>query len=860
MKKFLLLPLLLLFCNVSIAQILFQETFDGVSGTTAGGAGTYSFPSGWFLRNVDNRTPDAAVAYVNEAWERREDFANNVADSCAFSTSWYSPVGPADDWMWTPAITLTNNCELSWNAITYDASYPDGYEVRIMTSGPPTGGNGALGNQVSNSTLLFNIAAENTTWTSRSVSLSAYNGQVVYIGFRNNSNNQFLLLIDDIKVEQLNPYEAGVSTATPWSIYSIIPLNQQPTFTLSADVDNNGSQAVTGVVLTADVYDLATNNVHNSSSTPLGSLAAGSSSNLTTNGSFTPTAEDFYDVYYSVTINEADSDPGNDTLYGGSILISDTVMAKDDGIITGNLGIGAGVTGYLGNSFDVTQTAVLSSASVFLNGQSANSSIGIAIFDIVSGVPTNLLYTSPTLVLPTDTTDLLTFEVSPGNPLILNPGSYLVAAVETDSTLAIGTTDNIFTTGTCWVDWVGNPVGTWANVEQFGAQFEKTFVIRANLQSVCAGFTVTASANDTEICAGDTVVLTAAGGDTYSWDNGGSGSSIQVNPGSTSDFTVIGTNTAGCSDTAIVSITVNPLPNINITAPQLSSNECEGTIDTLQASGASTYLWDGGFSGSSLIITHAFGVTSWMVTGTDGNGCVSSDTITINNVNTAPNVTANASSNSICAGDNVTLTGGGANSYTWNNSVLDGIPINPSGTATYTVIGTDQFGCSNTAQVTVTVNALPNVTAIASDDSLCTGDLLTLTGGGASTYTWDNSVSNGTPFVPSGTQTYTVTGTDINNCTNTASVTVVVSSCIGLEDINSTAILTVYPNPSTGVFQVQVKEQLQLAVYSVEGRLIQQVQLIPGNHLLNLENEASGIYLLQITTADGQYRMKLTKE
>jgi hypothetical protein len=860
MKKFLLLPLLILFCNVSSAQIIFQETFDGISGATAGGAGTYAFPSGWFLRNVDNRTPAAQVAYVNEAWERREDFANNVADSCAFSTSWYNPVGPADDWMWTPAITLTNNCELSWNAITYDAAYPDGYEVRIMTSGPPTGGNGTLGNQVSNSTLLFNIAGENTTWTSRSVSLSAYNGQTVYIGFRNNSNNQFLLLIDDIKVEQLNPYEAGVSTATPWSIYSIIPLNQQPSFTLSADVDNNGSQAVTGVVLTADVYDLATNNVYNSSSTPLGSLAAGSSSNLTTTGTFTPTAEDFYDVYYSVTINEADSDPGNDTLYGGSILISDTVMAKDDGIITGNLGIGAGVTGYLGNQFDITQTAILSSASVFLNAQSANSSIGIAIFDIVAGVPTNLLYASPTLVLPTDTTDLITFEVSPGNPLILNPGSYLVAAVETDSTLLVGTTDNIFTTGTCWVDWTGNPVGTWANVEQFGTQFEKTFVIRANLQDVCAGFTVTASANDTEICVGDTVVLTAAGGDTYSWDNGGSGSSIQVNPGSTTNYIVTGTNTAGCSDTALVSITVNALPNINITAPQLSSNECEGTIDTLQASGASTYLWDGGIGGSSLIITHAFGVTSWTVTGTDGNGCSSSETITINNVNTAPTVTANATSNSICAGDNVTLTGGGASSYTWDNTVFDGIPFSPSGTATYTVTGTDAFGCSNTAQTTVTVNALPNVTANASGDSLCTGDLLTLTGGGASTYTWDNSVTDGTPFVPSGTQTYTVTGTDNNNCTNTASVTVVVSSCIGLEDINTTAILNVYPNPSTGIFQLQVKEEVQIVVYSVEGRLIQQMQLIPGNHLLNLENEATGIYLLQINTSNGQYRMKLTKE
>lgn len=860
MKKFLLLPLLILFCNVSIAQIIFQETFDGISGATAGGAGTYDFPSGWFLRNVDNSTPNAAVAYVNAAWERREDFNFDVADSCAFSTSWYTPAGTANDWMWTPAITLTNNCELSWNAVTYDPSYPDGYEVRIMTSGPPTGGSGAIGNQITNSTVLFSTVAENTTWTSRSVSLSAYNGQTVYIGFRNNSNDKFLLLIDDIKVEQLTPFDAGISTATSWSVNTIIPLNQQPSFTLSADVDNNGTSSVTGVVLTADVYDLAGNVVYNSSSSALGTLASGSSSNLTTTGTFSPSAEDFYDVYYSVTINEADAEPSNDTLYGGSILISDTVMAKDDGVVVGTLGIGAGVTGYLGNQFDITQSAVLSSASVFLDGQSANSSVGIAIFDIVAGVPTNLLYASPTLVLPTDTTGLITFEVSPGAPLTLNPGSYLVAAVETDSTLAIGITDNIFTTGTCWVDWTGNPLGGWANVEAFGSAFEKTFVIRANLQDVCAGYTVSANATNTEICNGDTVVLTATGGDTYTWDNGGNGSSIQVNPATNTDYIVTGTNTAGCSDTALVSIIVNALPNINITAPQLTSNECEGTIDTLQASGASTYLWDSGISGASLVITHTFGVTSWTVTGTDGNGCSSSETITINNVNTAPTVTANATSNSICAGDNVTLTGGGANSYTWDNTVLDGIPFSPSGTATYTVTGTDAFGCSNTAQTTVTVNALPTVTAIASDDSLCTGDLLTLTGGGASTYSWDNSVTNGTPFVPSGTQTYTVTGTDINNCTNTASVTVVVSSCIGLEDINSTAILNVYPNPSTGIFQLQVNEEVQLAVYSVEGRLIQQMQLIPGNHLLNLEKEGTGIYLLQINTSNGQFRMKLTKE
>lgn len=78
------------------SQVLFLEDFDHEGGPTAGGAGTYIFTNGspapFLLRNVDNGTPAGTVAYVNEAWERREDFSFNVIDSCAFSTSWYTPV------------------------------------------------------------------------------------------------------------------------------------------------------------------------------------------------------------------------------------------------------------------------------------------------------------------------------------------------------------------------------------------------------------------------------------------------------------------------------------------------------------------------------------------------------------------------------------------------------------------------------------------------------------------------------------------------------------------------------------------------------------------------------------------------
>lgn len=63
---------------------------------------------------MDGRAPNASVSYVNEAWEDREVFQSNVSECVAFSTSCYSPVGQADDWMWSPPLTLTAGALLSW--------------------------------------------------------------------------------------------------------------------------------------------------------------------------------------------------------------------------------------------------------------------------------------------------------------------------------------------------------------------------------------------------------------------------------------------------------------------------------------------------------------------------------------------------------------------------------------------------------------------------------------------------------------------------------------------------------------------------------------------------------------------------
>ena len=133
-----------------------------------GGPGTYPYPSGWLLFNVDNRTPAGAVAYVNDAWEVREDFSFNVTQCAAFSTSWYSPAGQADDWTWSPAVTIPAGATLGWRAIAYDPDYRDGYEVRVKTDAVPT-----QANQLT-SDVVFSTAAEQTAWTDHSLSLAAY--------------------------------------------------------------------------------------------------------------------------------------------------------------------------------------------------------------------------------------------------------------------------------------------------------------------------------------------------------------------------------------------------------------------------------------------------------------------------------------------------------------------------------------------------------------------------------------------------------------------------------------------------------------------------------------------------------------
>jgi hypothetical protein len=196
-------------------------------------------------------------------------------------------------------------------------------------------------------------------------------------------------------------------------------------------------------------------------------------------------------------------------------------------------------------------------------------------------------------------------------------------------------------------------------------------------------------------------------------------------------------------------------------------------IQQLYTQGQTTYSWlPGGATTPSITVSPNTTTTYTCTVTTNGQSCSSSQTIT---VNALPTVNA-GSDQTVCTGTSVTLSGTGANTYSWNNGVSNGVAFTPGATTSYTVTGTDANGCSNTDQVTVNVNALPTVNA-GSDQTVCAGTPVTLSGTGANTYSWNNGASNGVAFTPTSTTTFTVTGTNTaTGCTNTDQVTVNVNS------------------------------------------------------------------------------------
>ena len=301
---------------------------------------------------------------------------------------------------------------------------------------------------------------------------------------------------------------------------------------------------------------------------------------------------------------------------------------------------------------------------------------------------------------------------------------------------------------------------------------------------------VVATSNDEDnaICIGEEITLNGEGAESYDWDMGVTNGEAFAPEVGTVTYTVTGVDENMCENTAEIEIIVNALPEV--TASVSSEEICLGESVVFNGGGADTYEWDMEVVDGEAFTPGADGTVTYTVTGTDENGCVNTATVDlIVNTNPLPEVTASVTEEEICLEDVVTFTGGGAETYEWDNEVVDGEAYIPGvpGMVTYTVVGTAENGCTNSASVDVLINALPEVEATVTEEEICIGGNVTFNGAGDEgvVYVWTEGVADGEAFTPAATGegVYEVTGTDGNGCVSTDEVTVMVN---GLPEVLAT--------------------------------------------------------------------------
>ena len=450
----------------------------------------------------------------------------------------------------------------------------------------------------------------------------------------------------------------------------------------------------------------------------------------------------------------------------------------------------------------------IANGSYTVTGTDANGCVSAAVSDVtVNPLPTIGVNTGSICsgsVFTITPTGALTYSYSPGLSALVSPAtttSYSVTGTDANgcvSSVAAVTEVTVFASPIVSVNsgsicsgstFTMNPTGALSFSYSNGSNVvspvsnisytvtgEDAIGCRSNaVSNVTVIALPVVSVNSGAICAGGSFTMVPTGASSYVFVNG----SAIVSPLTNTSYSVSGASIEGCLSVgfAVSNVTVNALPVISVT----SGSVCLGSAYTLTATGAATYNYQGGSATVSPVAN-----TSYTVSGTSSNGCVSANSATANVIVMNLPVISIASPTAICFGDVATLIVSGASTYTWatTNSNLSSYSVNPSANTTFSVVGMDANGCMNFATQAIVVNSLPTITV--NSGVICPGGSFTLTPSGAMVYNYTGGTATVTPATST---SYTVTGTDANGCVSAAVVsTVNVQSAITIAVTGNTSI------------------------------------------------------------------------
>ncbi len=300
----------------------------------------------------------------------------------------------------------------------------------------------------------------------------------------------------------------------------------------------------------------------------------------------------------------------------------------------------------------------------------------------------------------------------------------------------------------------------------------------------CPDLMISSVVNDVScsgLSDGTIAVLTSQGQSpySYSWSTGNAGNTL--NNVSAGNYTVQVIDNQGCSESLSITVEEPDALNLSLNKSDLTYLDAnDGVITSTCAGGTApfSYSWSDGSTSSNI---QNLSPGNYQLTITDNNGCTTSASETINNIDCSTIYSEVSFEAADCNQANngsasVSVTGGYMPySYLWSNNAQSS-SINNLSPGFYTVDVIDNLGCTSNQTVLITEPAVLNLSANVTHESIPganDGVVSAFVSGGTLpyVYSWSDG-SNGSAIIQAEPDTYTLTVTDANGCSISQSFTI----------------------------------------------------------------------------------------
>ena len=381
---------------------------------------------------------------------------------------------PQDEWLISPTFDLsspgTPYFDFYWQGCKYWSVAPFnncGLNVYISTDNGNTWA------------FLWNEEIDTTwqsyAWIFQNIPIGQYVGSdEAKIAFQYEGLDGTPFNVDDIIVGYEELYDVKISDEYPFE-YFILPLSQA-FVNFKSEAINTGTENLDLVQMTVNV-----NSGEFTDETVIYNLPSGDTLTIATQNTFYPSASGQYSTVMKLFTPYPETDTINNKLEA-AFSVSDSVMARDDGISTGYISLGPENSGVLGQVFELKVRDTLTSVSFILDNPQINDSIRVDIYNFTI-IPTNIIASTETYLIKNNDTGWITLPVNRFG-FVLSAGNYFAGICHfKNNHISVKTTDFNYKPGQTWISFNMNP---WMPAGDYG--YEITFLLRENFANVNPAF------------------------------------------------------------------------------------------------------------------------------------------------------------------------------------------------------------------------------------------------------------------------------------------------------------------------------------------------------------------------------------